>query len=659
MEALSLAKAGLFGLLVGVGGYVFSCAMHVWLRRNRSAAQHRSGLLGHLAHGFSGLLVVGLGLIAVTPGWRELVPRNGHLTSDGLLAVRLPDDRTVAAVTQAKHVAAGETLVWFSCPEIECQIRVLQLRQKSLMAEKSILANQPLKLNPELVRRYQEMVTDRRQMRVSLDQLSPARNLVVREKLWQLLDKRQRLQELEGEVARSEKELKQTSAKLAYAKSALQRTQEALRKNVATTGEFEKQQTETRIAGTEVERVQVKLESLKATREGLKHGLREYETVAVAQSKDLATDIGTAKHRMKRATERTEDLVDQLGRDAVRARELRAKETERLEIEIAQTKAKCSGLQKSLAATAPFSGEIAYRDPSPQAAGGKAPLVILAGKHALRVRVRLSSVEANALAKEQEVTLVLDEPGVQHRFVGEFLRSGPLPAEPGYVAVELACSPPERSIRDLVDEDQIQASLAWRPPLTIYPLFWAGLALACAGVVGRVGIGLRARKAKAQEAQQPAQTGSAGVDGPGSVVRPRLPGATVSAEAPNHGHLNRRTYQSLGTVNVSTQLTYVLGEQLRRMLADDQRDESLLRGLEWILPHTSTQDILHIRQGLNGDPAVHERIREIEQRVCQGEDIADLRLAQVLRVVAQDVLREAPTCHGSLHPVALLRDGMP
>jgi len=253
---------------------------------------------------------------------------------------------------------------------------------------------------------------------------------------------------------------------------------------------------------------------------------------------------------------------------------------------------------------------------------------------------------------------VLDEPGVQRRFVGEFLRSSPLPAEPGYVAAELACSPPERIIRDVVEEHQVQASLAWRPPLTIYPLFWAGLALACAGAAGRVGLGRRTHKTKAREAHRPAQTDPAGVDGPGSAVRPRLGGTTVSAEAPNHGHLNRTTHQSLGTVNFSTQLTYVLGEQLRSMLADDRRDESLLRGLEWILQHTSTEDILHIRQGLDGDLAVHGRIREIDQRVRQGKDIVDLRLARVLRVVAQDVLREGPACHGGPRPVTRLRDGM-
>jgi len=637
-----LANAGLIGLLAGVGGYIFACAAHVWRKRNGSAKPADASSPGRrLAPWCTGLLLVGLLLIGAVAGWRELVPREGHLTGEGLLTVRVPDDRKVAETTPLDQVAKGEALARFSCPKQESEIRVLQLRREALEAKKAMLADEPLEPDPELVRRYQNAVTDRRQMRASLDQLAPARDLVMREKLRQRLDNRRRLHVLAGEVEQADRELEQAGAKLSYLRKALQRKQQAADSGAASTDEVQGEETDVQVLQEEVAKVRAKLDALRAERAELQQTLGEYEAVAVNQARGLSADVETAERGMTQAGQQAEHLLRLLDRDAERARRLRRKEADQLDAEIAQVTAERDGLKESLVVEAPFAGTIVYRESSPRTAGRQAPLVVLAGENALRLRLRLSASEAEALAKEQEVLLSLAEPGVRQRFVGIPLSGEPLPAEPGYVAAEVACRPPRPVVRELVDNPRVLARLAWRPPLTVYPLFWVGVALVGLGASGRVAVGWLGRKAETREGQAAPRKPVACPAREGTAARLTEPEPEREAVSSGIGlDPGRGTIPRPGARSAPARLMHILGEQLRRMLAEGRRDEALLRALEWVLEHASEHDVTSIREGLNGDPAVHERIRQIDESAGRMTGPDELRLLHILRTVTADVLPE-------------------
>ncbi len=643
-DSPNLINAGLIGLLAGVGGYVFACAAHVWRKRNRSTA-----LAGgvsrprRMASWSTGMVLLGLLVIGGVAGWRELVPREGHLTGEGLLTVRVPADQHVAEVTSQDRVAKGAVLARFSCPRRESRIRVLQLHREALEARKAILANAPLALDPELVRRYQDAATDRRQMCASLDQLAPARDLVLRERLRQRLDNRWRLKVLAGGVEQADRELAQAKAKLSYLRKALQRKKLAAARGVATPEEVQGTETDVQVSEEEVGKVRAKLDALKAERTELQETLEEYEAVAAQQAKGLSEEVTTAERSVAHAGRKAESLLRQLDRDAERARDVRRGELEQLDAEIAQTTAEREGLEESLVVEASFGGTIVYREPSPRTAGREAPLVVLAGKNALRLRLRLSAAEADALAKETEVLLSLDQPDVQKRFAGIPLSSKPLPAEPGYVAAEVACRPPGLVVRELVDNPRIPVGLTWRPPLTVYPLLWIGVALVALGASGRIAVAWVARRAEAHGGQAVPQDRSA---------RPAPDGGPEGFGAPDHDERTADLEAALDPAggsssqpevrNAPARLMHILGEQLRDMLADGRRDEALLRALEYVLEHGCKQAVVSVRQGLNGDPAVHERIRKIEESVGRMSDPVEERLVRVLRTVADDVLSERP-----------------
>jgi len=637
MRDPTLLNAALIGLLAGFAAYVLSCTVHVWRKRNRGAsgADGAPVAVRRLARYCLVAFALGLAMIALAAGWREMAPREGYLTGEGLLTVRVPDDLEVASVTKADFVQAGGVLARFSCPQRESKIRVLELRQAALTAEKDILADEPLTLDPELVRRYQSITADKRQTRASLDQLAPALDLVLREGLSQRLARRERLCVLPGELERAQSQLAQVAAKLSHSRNSLERAQHAAKRGAVTPNELENRQTQTQVLAAEAKKLQAEHDSLRQEQEQLERGLREYGAVATGQTEEMSEEVSQRQREMTDARSRAKALLALLEADAARARRLRRRKIEQLDVEIAQAEAELAGVRRSLVVTAPFPGRVVYRERSPRTAGRDSPLAVLAREDALRLRLRLSAAEADALAKESDVRLELTEPDVERRFTGALLRRDALAAEPGYVAAEVACHPPRRTVRGLAGDTVVRARLAWRPPLTVYPWFWAGAILAAVGASGRVVLGRWARKAEA---------------------RVRLEAPRPSVRRPVAGRAAAPASLEGAAAQCSARLLRVLGQQLAVMVAEGRREAGLLDAVEWVLDRAATQAIVEIREGLNGDPYVHERIRQVQQRLdsqaaASGpetpHDTFDRRLGHVLRVVALDVLCEEPDRAGA------------
>jgi hypothetical protein len=119
---------------------------------------------------------------------------------------------------------------------------------------------------------------------------------------------------------------------------------------------------------------------------------------------------------------------------------------------------------------------------------------VLAPAKGLRLRIRLASLEANALEKAGPVILEMVWQDVQRRFPGYLIRRCELNDDPGFVVGELACNPPAEAVRDLASNKTVKARLLWSPPLYNLPLFNLGVALSAIGFVGWLGARLRFRR---------------------------------------------------------------------------------------------------------------------------------------------------------------------
>ena len=107
-----------------------------------------------------------------------------------------------------------------------------------------------------------------------------------------------------------------------------------------------------------------------------------------------------------------------------------------------------------------------------------------------------------------EFAMELVDPAVEPYFGGTFLNARPMPHKPDYVVAELACQPPEETIRELMKGEKIVATLRWRPPLTTLLPFRIGAVLALTGMAGwAVSLLGLARRRTTQLPQGPKRTG--------------------------------------------------------------------------------------------------------------------------------------------------------
>ena len=168
----------------------------------------------------------------------------------------------------------------------------------------------------------------------------------------------------------------------------------------------------------------------------------------------------------------------QLAADLSRAERQNEEQLQEIEYQIQQCDAQLSGLEHTLTIKAPFSGHLVYRNPSPSTALTDNPLLVLAPAKGLRLRIRLASLEANALEKAGPVILEMVWQDVQRRFLGYLIGRCELNHDPGFVMGELACNPPAEAVRDLGSNKTVKAQLLWSPaPLQSSPLQSGGCPL--------------------------------------------------------------------------------------------------------------------------------------------------------------------------------------
>jgi hypothetical protein len=272
---------------------------------------------------------------------------------------------------------------------------------------------------------------------------------------------------------------------------------------------------------------------------------------------------------------------------------------------LAGCEAELAAAERGLVITAPFGGRIAYRDPSPQTVFGSAPLLVLAPIDAFRLRLRVSTAEASALARAGETTLRVDLDGLERRFPGRLTASQPLSHDPGYVLAELACDPPAEAVRDLALGETVTASLLWTPPPYASPLFVPSAVLVVAGAAGWLILGRtshRATQAQAPEPAPPAQP----VPQPAVSLAP--PG-TAFAGVPELGQV--------------APMLRLLGSQLREGLVRGEWDESLLAAVEWLRGEASLADLRE--RGLNTEVVKKAKVtKKVIGATKEGDDVSIL-----------------------------------
>ncbi len=456
--------------LVGFAVFCISSAVLVW-RRRQTSARRRTGGGGTLRPVGTSLLVAGLLCLGVAVAVREVNRVEGMLSSKGLYAIRASDDDyQVTYLLEGTTVSQGTVIARFESPEAEAQVQELQLKCQRLIKQRAALQLEPLELDNELVRHHQNAITAVNQLRASVGQLLPEHESVVRQATMERLSRQEKIARLVVDISTSEGQLVQTRAHRVYLARELERAKRLNERSAVAQSEVDAWQKQLQDSDTSIENLQRQLQGLQDEKVQLQQSLAEIASLASQQRETLSAELQTSRHDCGEKQSQQQQLSDKLTQDVQRASRLRQHELEQLDLQVQECQAQLAGLNKTLTIQAPYDGTVVYRDPSPRSAQQLQPIFVLARQPGFRLEAMLPRRCVTALEQAERVTIELLHPAVERYFSGSYLRCRPLPERPGYVVAELACQPPEPAIRQLLEGEQIEARLAWRPPLLALPL---------------------------------------------------------------------------------------------------------------------------------------------------------------------------------------------
>ena len=278
-----------------------------------------------------------------------------------------------------------------------------------LEAERRIATNQPLPADAEQVRRHQDLLTERRHLEASRDQLVPAYDVVERTRAVEVARQREQVTKLAGEIDRTRDELKQAEMRQRFAEEDLVRVRSLSTSGAGSVKELKERETEAKVLAAEVKKLATQLDHLAGQRSQVQQDVARLEKLAGAQAEAMVGDIERVRRRLAEIPAEEGPVRKQLSEELARAEGRRGAKLEQLALELRQCEAEMSGLERELTVTAPISGRLAYRDPAPRTAFDEAPLCVLAPADAFRLRVRLSKSEAASLGRAGPVVVELDD----------------------------------------------------------------------------------------------------------------------------------------------------------------------------------------------------------------------------------------------------------
>ncbi len=457
------------------------------------------------------------------------------------------------------------------------------------------MAKEPEPATPRLVRRSRTARADLRQLRAALHQLVPAAHRASRAADRALWEQRRRTARLRSDADTLEIRIQKTQHRLERAKERKKRAASLVEKNAANAETLEQKK-------AKVERLRLELRRLKREREAIKKQVeRADERLATLTERadDGGGELRKEEERLREALadarKRRKRVETALAEDRKRAEAVRTARRRQVELRIREARSRRRSLRKDMRVQAPAAGEVVFREPAPRAVRKNAPLLVTAPVDGLRVRARLPASERWALERADTVGVEAQEPMIQRRFAGRFVRAEPLPRDDGRVVAELVADAPAAAVRKLVSgegEDAVEVRLRWTPPLWTSP--WALLGTAMAVTGGLLAIVALVRSGRA--ASEGGDTHEAPASDERAVAVPDRTGAeaaTAYAEHPSG---------SLGT------MLRLLGQRLRQALADGEIDPSLLAAIEWALDRHHARAVELIGDGLGADDHLEEDV---------------------------------------------------
>jgi multidrug resistance efflux pump len=541
----------------------------------------------------------------------------------------------VAELCDSELVNQNDVVARLRCAAVEAEVFELEARLERLGKERETLLLDPPQLNDNLIRECHDALARYTQLASSLDALLPARETVIRQLTVERLSRLEDTARVDTELDALASDLQGARVRLLYAQRHVSREAKLAEKGVISSMELDLRKEQFEQAKLEIDRLQQQFRKLNAEKAQYADSLQDLQTLLVKQEGELGIELDRVRGELARVSGELRDVKHRLAQDMQRAQSAHEGQIEQIELEIEEVRQELQGVRETLLVRAPFSGSVVYRDTSPGTAAEKEPVLILGQRQGFLVRMRLRRAQIAALERVSAVTFRLTEPSVVPYFQASFVRATPLAEKPSYAVAELACTPPQEIMKDLIDGERITAEALWRPPMHTLLLFQTGCITLLAGaVLWGVATFLTWRRQGATP-QRRETCSAAGVD--------------LNRRVLNTSAVPGGSMLQLESGAVASMLE-LLGSQLREALLRRDVGDDLNAALEWSLDRHQTRAIRCLRAGLGMDeelePEIERLVQDLQRlRAGNGRSAgAAQRLERTLRVF--QALHPEITCSG-------------
>jgi multidrug resistance efflux pump len=408
-------------LAAAIVGWLVFCISHsiaVWKKRN-SNGEHRDsrGLL------FTSVLLV---VAALAAGWLDLAltRRVGVIQGTDFFVVRA-QSRTTPHLAQGDSVDEHSTLATFDSPDANREEQQLSGEINVLETQIASVRLQPLQIDPELARVLQD-VSDSQRARLSqlgygvLGSARPASAASPPPD--------------GGDLVAAQK------AKNNAAKTQYDRTAALVQAGVVSRDKLDTATVEAQAAAQE---------------------LRERENL-IREAKDGSRTVQSAEQAILR--------------DGQRAEAERGAEIAELSARLAEFRTNLYELHKQESITAPFSGTVVYRHPTPSLAGNGQVILALAKGPGFQATVQVPNREASMLVPGQELRMKFLHSLVSDEVSGRLQEIRSVPGYPNLRNLVISCNLPPEQFKAF-SSGPIPVTLKWRPALYTDRVSQAGLLL--------------------------------------------------------------------------------------------------------------------------------------------------------------------------------------
>jgi hypothetical protein len=466
-EGSEILRLAILSGVIGFAGFCISYGFYVWRKRNSSNRRLKSPTAA-IAQIFAFLSCATL---ALSWAFNEFQGRSGIAGGSDVFVVNARRESFAQQITSAETVAQGDVVAEFLSPADRTRLAAIDLQISQAEAKKEAIANKVLQSDEALLQEQTHLRSELLQNKGFAFQLQHSRYEVERERTALTTAWTREESKLLEDLAEAEREFASALGHREITQRALQRGEELQKQGNVSRQQFDMRSSDDLSAKLSAEKSKQAIDSLKERHAALSHRFETSLGSLDQQISELAAEHARMAASIEALDGRIENVRQELRGDHDRAVVSRQREVDAVDYDITILAAEKTRLTEIGQVRAPFAGRVVYRHPAPGLASGNSPILAISAGTGFTAAIRLPRGELHELASQTDpVKLALDSPVLNQFFTGRFVRSEPVPFEPGRVIAYLDCNLPPEIIGYLGNTaDPLRVRLLWRPSLLFQP----------------------------------------------------------------------------------------------------------------------------------------------------------------------------------------------